>query len=251
MAKSGTNILIGRQALRELVSFAPERIEEVLIAESSSGGHRELLNLLEEQQIPVRTVERKKLSELAASDSHQGFLARLCPRQYLELKDLLEGGSGLVVALDAVQDPHNFGAILRACECFGVKAVLWSKNRSCGVTPVVTKTSAGASELLSLCPVANLAEALKRLQKAGYWVIVSDNRSDAVPINEFECPERAVIVMGSEHSGVQRRISEEADFKVKIPMAGRLDSLNVSQAAAVLLASCCKKTEKSLAFNGN
>ena len=139
--------------------------------------------------------------------------------------------------LDSIMDPHNFGAILRAAECFGVDAVLWSKNRGCDITPVVAKVSVGASELLPLVPVSNLAQALERLKDAGVWSIAADVSPEAQPIDQFEFPTKSLILLGSEGEGLQPLLLREAEFKITIPLHGKIDSLNVSQAAAVMLAA--------------
>ena len=139
--------------------------------------------------------------------------------------------------LDSIFDPQNVGAILRSCECFGVDAVIISKIRGCSITPTVTKTSVGATELVPIAEVSNLTTTIEKFQKAGYWAVTAEISDKAIPLNTFEYPEKTVLILGSEGKGVQKIISKKADFHVFIPMLGRIDSLNVSQAAAVFMHS--------------
>jgi 23S rRNA (guanosine2251-2'-O)-methyltransferase len=179
------------------------------------------------------------------SDSHQGVVARVSPRSYLAFDDLLESVREVdaisILALDGVLDPQNFGAILRAAECFGIDAVLWSKNRAAPIGPVVSKVSVGASELVPLCVVSNLHRALEQLKEAGAWLAGTMVAPDAASLDTFEFPEKSVIVMGAEGEGIHQLIEKSLDFKVYLSMAGAIDSLNVSQATAVFLHELAKQ----------
>lgn len=237
---------MGRNCVTELLRRAPERLREVFLSElrdeSRSPGNARRSALLEEIErldIPVREVSRRELDTMVQSDSHQGVVARVSPRPTLALEALVrlvqESASARVLALDGVLDPQNFGAILRAAECFGVTAVVWSKNRGAPLGPVVSKVSVGGSELVRLCPVSNLHRALEALKEAGAWSVGAMIAPDAAPLDRFEFPEKCVLVMGSEGEGVQHLIEKTLDFRLYIPMCGQIDSLNVSQATAVLL----------------
>ena len=137
--------------------------------------------------------------------------------------------------LDSIFDPQNFGSLLRSAECFGVDGVIWSKNRGCELTPVVSKASVGASELLPLLCVSNLAETMRKFKKNGFWIVTAEIGEEAKSLDSFDFPEKTLLIMGSEGKGVQKLLSKEADSKVYLPMYGQIDSLNVSQAASVLL----------------
>jgi len=234
-------LVIGRNSVAELLENNPGNVETLLLQDGVNparlpGRLAELVGKTKSESCSPR-----ELDSLAGTDSHQGVVARLKHRQYHQLEQFLESdqstGPGVILALDSISDPHNFGAILRAAECFGVKAVVWSRNRGSGITPVVTKVSSGASELVPLMPVSNLANALETLKAAGFWVVCSDSGDDSVELGQSDLPERLVLVLGSEGDGVQPLIRKRADFVVRIPMRGKIDSLNVAQAAAVMLAA--------------
>ena len=239
------DLVMGRNCIEELVAHSPERLQEVYLASSGdepSRGPDRRASLFEQiQSLGVRTVQRtrRELDQLVGSDSHQGVVARVSPRPMLEVDDLLElvrsSKFVRVLALDGVIDPQNFGTLLRAAECFGVDAVVWSKNRAAPIGPVVSKVSVGASELVPLCAVSNLHRVLEQMKQAGAWLVGAILAEDATSLDSFEFPERCILVMGSEAEGVQQLIERSLDFKVSIPMSGAISSLNVSQATAVML----------------
>jgi len=242
------DLVMGRNCVTELIRRAPRRLREVFMSEvrddsrgAGAGRRNELREELERLDIPVREVSRRELDLMVQSDSHQGVVARVSPRPMLDLESLArmvrEGSSARILALDGVLDPQNFGAMLRAAECFGVTAVVWSKNRGAPLGPVVSKVSVGGSELVRLCPVSNLHRALEALKESGAWSVGAMVSPDATPLDSFEFPEKCVLVMGSEGEGVQHLIERTLDFRLYIPMSGQIDSLNVSQATAVLLHS--------------
>ena len=232
---------MGRNCVREVLRAAPDRLLEVYVAERPDREGEELLKQLRSVGIDVSQRSRDALTTLVGSDSHQGVVAAIRDRPYLDLKECEGWGESrdtlLLLMLDSIMDPHNFGAILRAAECFGVDGVLWSRNRGCDITPVVSKVSVGASELVPLIPVSNLAQALERLKKAGIWSVAADVAPDAKSIDDFEFPAKTLIMLGSEGEGLQPLLGREAEFRVTIPLRGKIDSLNVSQAAAVMLAA--------------
>ena len=147
-----------------------------------------------------------------------------------------------VLMLDQIFDPQNFGAILRSAECFGVDGVVWSKNRGADLTPTAAKTSSGASELLKLIRIANLAEAVSQFQKEGFEVLVSLLVAKSENAFEYTFAPKTVLIVGSEGEGIQPLIQKKADRSIYIPMAGKIESLNVAQATAVLLSRVvCQK----------
>jgi len=239
--RSSHPLIMGRNCVREVLRAAADRLIEVYVGERLDREGEELLKELRSVGIDVSQRSRDSLTALVGSDSHQGMVAAIRDRPYLDLKDVCgwakERERLLLLMLDSIMDPHNFGAILRAAECFGVDGVLWSRNRGCDITPVVAKVSVGASELLPLVPVSNLAQALERLKDAGVWSIAADVSPEAQPIDQFEFPTKSLILLGSEGEGLQPLLLREAEFKITIPLCGKIDSLNVSQAAAVMLAA--------------
>ena len=244
--------IMGRNCIEEVLNRAPERLQEVFLAESrdegaSQQGRRrsEIRDHLAKLRIPIREVSRRELDSMVSSDSHQGVVARVSHRIFLELDDLVEmvrsSEFASILALDGVLDPQNFGAILRAAECFNIDAVVWSKNRGAPIGPVVSKVSVGASELVPLCAVSNLHRALEQLKEAGAWISGAMVSPDAKALDAFEFPEKSVIVMGAEGEGIHQLIEKSLDFRVYITMGGKIDSLNVSQATAVMLHEAAKQ----------
>ncbi len=248
------SLVMGRNCVEELLRHAPERMQEAWIVASSdegaSGRRRAgIETLLIDQRIPVTSLTRRELDELVDSDSHQGVVVKVVPRLTLDVPTLLRRFEGLshvrLLALDGVLDPHNMGAILRAAECFGVTGVVWSRNRGSPVSPVVSKVSVGASELLPLVPVSNLHRALEELKQSGFWLVGAAVGDNSTSLDTFEFPERCVVVMGSEGDGMNHLTEKTLDFRVEIPMMGQISSLNVSQATAVLLAELSRQHRKA------
>lgn len=228
--------IIGRNCIQEVLKYSPERIIKVFTSKEESDP---FLKEIAERGIPIEVVDKNSLTNMVESDSHQSFVAMVKERQQPSLKEYLESKEGeerdLVLVLDSITDPQNLGSILRAAECFNVGAVMWSSNRGVDVTPSVTKASVGASELIQIIRVANLVEAAKRFQEEGYWVVTAEVGVESQSLYEFSFPDKTVLILGSEGQGVRPLLNRSADFKLHIPMLGRIDSLNVSQATSVFL----------------
>jgi len=228
--------IMGRNCLSEVLKARPERLKEVFTSHPEADA---LCDALACAGIPLVSTHKKKLSQIVDSESHQGFVAKVTPRPLVDLKEFLkiDRERSLILMLDSIFDPQNLGAILRAALCFGCDLVVYSKNRGTDLTPTVSKTSAGASELVPICKVSNLAEVQKAFQKAGYFAISAEISDKATSLYDFSFPEKTLLMMGSEGKGIQPLLSKKCDHHVYIPMLGNLDSLNVSQATAVLLNS--------------
>lgn len=221
--------VVGKRAVESLLKKAPNRIEKLLVDGELPKGFPKHLK-----------VEPLNLKDFAGLN-HQGIVALVAPAPYVELSDINEGP---VVALDGVLDPHNVGAILRTASCFGVKAVVWSKNRSPGITPTVSKVSAGGSELVPLCQVSNLAQALKKLKDKGFWIVVSS--MNGTDLRRSEIPAPWALVLGAEDEGISRLVSDLADFNLTIPTnPDGVESLNVGAAASVLLYELTRQSFQS------
>jgi 23S rRNA (guanosine2251-2'-O)-methyltransferase len=175
-----------------------------------------------------------ELTRLAGSPDHQGIVAEVDPYPYADPDELLGTPAGLIVALDQVQDPHNLGAVCRSVEAAGGAGVVIPERRSAAVTAVACKSSAGAVEHLPVARVRNLADWLAEAKRAGAWIYGADvEGSTAYTDSNLAGP--TVIVVGSEGSGLRPRVADACDVLVSIPVAGRVGSLNVSAAAAVIL----------------
>ncbi|MDE6881069.1 MAG: 23S rRNA (guanosine(2251)-2'-O)-methyltransferase RlmB [Oscillospiraceae bacterium] len=189
--------------------------------------------------VVVVEADRRKLDAMSATRSHQGVIAISAAQAYASVADILRsaeerGEAPLLVVCDEISDPHNLGAIIRTAECAGAHGVVIPKRRSAGLTAVVAKTSAGAVSYLPVARVANLPTLLKDLKKQGIWIF-GTAAEGTVPLYEADLRIPAAIVIGSEGDGMGRLARESCDFLVSIPLKGRINSLNASAAAAVLL----------------
>ena len=189
--------------------------------------------------IVVVEADKRKLDGMSRTHAHQGVIALAAMREYVSVQSLLDiaaekGEAPLLVVCDEISDPHNLGAILRTAECAGAHGVIIPKRRSAGLTAIVGKTSAGAVSYMPVARVANLPATLEELKKQGVWIYgtAADGTTD---LYEADLKGPAAIVIGSEGSGMGRLVREKCDFLVSIPMKGRMDSLNASAAAAILL----------------
>ena len=176
----------------------------------------------------------EELTRLAGSPDHQGFVAEVDPYPYADPGSLLAAPDALVVVLDQVQDPHNLGAVCRSAEAAGASGVVIPDRRAASVTAVVCKASAGAVEHLSLARVRNVADWLAAAKEAGAWIYGAEAEA-AAPYSQTDLTGKAVLVLGSEGKGIRPRVADSCDALISIPVRGRVASLNVSAAAAVLL----------------
>ena len=189
--------------------------------------------------IVVAEADRRKLDAMSRTKSHQGVIAVAAVREYADVDDILraareKGEAPLIVVCDELSDPHNLGAVIRTAECAGAHGVVIPKRRSAGLTAIVAKTSAGAVSYLPVARVANLTALLKQLKEEGLWVFGAD-AAGGTRLYDADLKGPAAIVIGSEGDGMGRLVREQCDFLVSIPMKGRLNSLNASAAAAVVL----------------
>jgi 23S rRNA (guanosine2251-2'-O)-methyltransferase len=175
-----------------------------------------------------------ELERLCGSPDHQGVVAEVDPYPYADPSGLLNGEDALVVVLDQVQDPHNLGAVCRAAEVAGASGVVIPERRAASVTAAACKASAGAVEHLPVARVRNIADWLAEAKQAGAWVYGAAAEAER-PYTEVDWSGRAVLVLGSEGSGLRPRVAESCDELIAIPVAGRVGSLNASVAAAVIL----------------
>ncbi len=239
---------MGRNCVREALRACPDQIKRIFFAEGRGGSSKgrddrleELQRLVSHADIPSEIIAPDELSALVNSDSHQSVAALMSSDRTGDLKELLSATAGdepaLLLLLDSINDPQNLGAILRAAECFGAHGVVWSKNRGAPLTPAASKASVGASELVPIAQVANLAEAARKIKDEGFWLVGAAVGEGASDLYEFEFPRRTALVLGAEESGIHDLLLRLLDFKVYIPMRGSIDSLNVSQACSVMLSA--------------
>ncbi len=206
---------------------------EVLFVEKNK--HQKLVNLANNNKIEVSFVSKNKLDALSNNGNHQGLVARVADFKFASLDEIITKREfPLIVLLDGVEDPHNFGAIIRTCEAVGVDGIIILDRRSVSVTGTVIKTSVGAIDNMKIVQVNNLARTIQTLKDKGYWIVGTDlkNSQDYRTVN-YKMP--TVLIVGSEGKGMSRLVRESCDFVAKIPMIGKVNSLNVSVATAVLL----------------
>lgn len=239
-----SNWIFGRNAVLEVLKAGRE-VEKVLLAEGiTQGSIKEVLYYLHEQKILFQWVPRKKLDQLAGGENHQGVMAQVAAMRYASLDDLFERASQrkeqpFFVLLDGVQDPHNLGAVLRLADATGVHGVIIPKRRAVGLTSVVAKTSAGAIEHIPVVRVTNMNQAIGTLKERGVWIVGTDGAAKQF-YNDVDYKLPLAIVMGGEGEGISHLLKKKCDFMVKLPMTGRINSLNVATAAAVVLYEALK-----------
>ena len=230
--------VVGRNAVRELLR-SDRSVDKIYVKSGEREGS--IVVIVAEavsRKIPIVEVSGEKLDALAGSSNHQGVVALAAQKQYTDIDSILKiakdrGEKPLIVIADGIEDPQNLGAVIRCAECAGAHGVIIPKRRAVGVTPIVTKASAGAVEHMAIAKVTNLADAVEKLKKAGLWIFAAE--AGGVPYYEADFNVPSAIILGSEGFGVSRLLKEKSDFTVSIPMYGRVNSLNVSTAAAVIL----------------
>lgn len=233
------NMLEGRNAVTEALK-AGRTIDKVFLASGDTDSTlRYIASLAKKAGAVVTYCDRRKLDTMSQTGAHQGVIAMAAAREYSSIEDILNlaqerGEAPLIVICDEITDPHNLGAILRTAECAGAHGVIIPKRRNSGLTAVVAKTSAGALEYMPVARVSNLTSAIKTLKEHGVW-IYGTAADGAAPLYKTDLTGAAAIVIGSEGAGMGRLVSEACDFMVSIPMKGHINSLNASNAAAILL----------------
>lgn len=243
MAKAQHEVIYGLHAVESALRNNRENVLQLWVQQGRHDGRiRKLIDLANSAGISIEAISADKLSGKSQGERHQGVVARLRAgaRLQLELEDLLERDELLILVLDEVQDPHNIGACLRTADAVGADAVIVSKNRSPGLTPVVIKVASGAAEHTPYIQVSNLARALEKLRAANVWIIGTSGDTDT-SLYDCEVTKRMAVVMGSEGKGIRRLTREGCDELVAIPMQGSVESLNVSVATGVTLFECRRR----------
>ena len=242
-------VVIGRNAVRELLRSG-RSIDKVLIRKGELEGS--IVVLVAEARskgIPVVEVEKAKLDSVSGFAPHQGIVAMAAEKEYSTVEDILaiaeeRGEKPLIVVSDGITDPYNLGALIRCAEGVGAHGLILPKRRASGLTPLVTKASAGAVEHLAIAKVSNIVSTLESLKKKGLWVYSAEAGGQNYYDTDFSGG--AVIVFGSEGDGVSKLVLERSDFVVSIPMYGKVNSFNVSTAASVILSEASRQHHKNV-----
>lgn len=241
---AATELLYGRNAVHEAVRAGRRAGRRLLIAEGARdrghGGLRGLADDARRAGLAVQEAPRAQIERAAPGVNHQGVLLEAGPYPYAALDDLLAGATGgdrppLYLALDQLQDPQNVGTLLRTAEAVGVTGVLIPEHRAAAITPAVVNASSGATEWLRIAAVTNLGRTLARLKETGVWVAGLEGVPEADPIDRANLGGALALVVGSEGAGISRLVREGCDFLVRLPMRGRIGSLNAAVAGSVAL----------------
>lgn len=233
-----SDYIVGRNAVREALRSG-RTIQRLFITNDKvQGSLQEIIGLAKDKGIELRRVDDKQLSKYADGVVHQGVVALAAPVKFADLGEVLQNWSSdkapLLILLDGIEDPHNMGAIIRTAECCGATAVLIPKRHTAPINATVAKTSAGALESIPLVQVGNVAQTIEELKKQGFWVFGAHMEGQQT-LYQADLTSPLVLVIGNEGKGLSRLTKERCDFLVTIPMYGRINSLNASVAAAILM----------------
>ena len=242
------DVIYGIHAVSEAVQSRPQRLEYVGVARSAQDARlRKLLEGCRAAKVTVRSLAREELTRLAGSAGHQGVIAVANAKAYADLEDILahkRGQHHFVVVLDGVEDPHNLGAVIRTADGAGADGVLIPENRAAGITAVVAKVSAGASEHLPVARITNVARTVEELKRRNIWTVGLDERG-AQGYDQIDYNMDCALVLGAEGHGLHQLVRDRCDFLVSIPMLGKAPSLNVSVAAAVVMYEVARQRRMS------
>lgn len=236
------DILYGRNAVREALRARRRSFKRLIV---SSGAQEnavlaEITKLAENAGVPAEKVDRKDLDKQLRDVNHQGVALECGDYPYVEIDDCLKlaeerGEAPLLLMLDHLQDPQNIGTLIRTAEAIGAHGVVMPGRRAAEVTPAVVNASAGATEHLNIAIVTNLAQSIEEIQKAGIWVVGADEDERSQVYDEIDMDMPIALVIGAEGTGLARLTRERCDFIAKLPMSGKIESLNAAVAGSILL----------------
>lgn len=235
----------GRNAVLELLESERD-INKILIANGEKHGSiYKIISIAKERKIPITEVDRSKLNKISQTQNHQGVIAIVPPFNYCEVDEILDlankkNEQPFILILDGIEDPHNLGSIIRTAETAGVHGIIVPKRRSATVNSTVSKVSAGAVEYMKIARVNNINETIRQLKKQGIWICGTDMETETIYTKQdYRLP--IAIVIGSEGFGMSRLVKENCDFLVKIPMKGKINSLNASVSAGIIMYEVVRK----------
>ena len=231
-------LIEGKNAVREALN-SEITINKILVDKNLQGRKDELIDLAFKNKIRVEFFPIQILDKKSQTGHHQGFIAEAVEFEYSEIDDILANAKNknqqpFIVLLDGIEDPHNFGAIIRSCECAGVHGIIIPKNRACQVNETVIRTSTGAIANMPIAKVTNLKEAIDTLQKNDVWVYVAETGGENIYKQKLN--DRAIaVVIGSEGNGVKQSIRTYCDGILTLPLQGKVNSLNASVACGIVV----------------
>lgn len=223
-------LVYGRNVANEILKSSPKTIRKVIIQDGFSD--KMLISSLEKGKFQVISKSKNEMDSLAKG-VHQGIILDVTDYRYYKLEDILNDKGQFVVILDHLEDPHNFGAIIRSCEAAGVDAIIIAQDREVQVNATVMKTSAGALTRMKICRVSNLVQAIGKLKKDGFWIVGTTMNGE--DYREIDYSGKIGLVIGNEGDGMSRLVKESCDFIASIPMYGEVNSLNASVASGIMI----------------
>lgn len=230
------NILIGRNPVMEAMKSGRE-IDKLLVS-STEGSMIKILGYAKDNGIKVVVTEKPLLDRICKNQNHQGVIAYISPYEYGELDEIIQRAKtadepAFIIVLDNLEDPHNLGSIIRSAECAGAHGVIIPKRRACGLTETVAKASCGGIEYMPVARVNNISRAIETLKENGIWIAACDMGD--TPYYKQDLKGHIALVIGSEGKGISKLVKEKCDFTCSMPMVGKINSLNASNAACVLM----------------
>ena len=244
--KDTADLIYGRNAVLELLK-SKRSVDKIHLLRDADGSLKKICSLAKERVIPVGYADREKLDRMTDGARHQGVVAVATGKEYASLDDLFNlarerGEDPFFVLADGVEDPHNLGALIRCIDGAGAHGIIIPKIGAASLSGAVMKSSAGAAEHVAVCRVSNLASTVEQLKKKGVWIYALE--ADGQPYDEVDFHGPCAVILGSEGNGVSRLLKEKSDFIVSLPMRGKVNSLNVSCAGAVILYEVQKQRSK-------
>jgi 23S rRNA (guanosine2251-2'-O)-methyltransferase len=245
----GREIIYGRQPVIETLRASRRTVSRILVSQTMRPGPalEEVQKMAREHGIPIQTVPPPSLETSTNGGHHQGIAAEVTTYPYVDF-DHLEyprGANPLVLLLDHLQDPQNLGAIIRSAEAAGVHAILIPRDRAVGITPAVVRASAGATEHATICQVTNISQTMRKLKDQQVWLAGLELTGDSQLYTETRLSGPLGLVIGSEGEGLSRLTRETCDYLIRLPMLGKIGSLNASAAAAVALYEILRQRNSS------
>ena len=222
-------LVFGRNVALEYLT-ENKKINKIFLLDSFND--RDIMGLINKKQVSVQRLSKIELNK-KVSGVHQGIILEVPDYKYASLDDLLVNENPLIVILDHIEDPHNFGAIIRTCEATGVDGIIIPDDRCCDVNGTVVKTSVGTTEKVKIARVKNLANTIDRLKDKGFWIFGTD--MDGEDFRKLDYKGKTAIICGNEGSGMSRLVHDKCDFIASIPMSGTVNSLNASVATAIVI----------------
>lgn len=235
--EAAEGLIVGRNPVMEALKSG-KAIDTIYVNSDAGGSIGAITRIAREKGIVIKNVNDQKLTQMCAGASHQGIIASGACAEYVSVEDILniskkKGTAPFIIICDEIEDPHNLGAIIRTAETAGADGVIIPKRRSASLNATVYKTSAGAASWLPVARVANLGAAMDELKKNGVWIYGTDASGSDYTKSDFTGP--AAFVIGSEGFGIGRLVKDKCDFLVKLPMFGKITSLNASVAAGIFM----------------